>query len=402
MRFEAGPSRLAIVMLAVCCGSLAPGVARAQAPWHFMQDGIVFVEFNHQGGPRGGDEAVAPNWWMGMGTRSLGPGQLTLVGMLSLDPVTVGQAGYRELFQSGEAHDNRLIVDRQHPHDFFMQLAAVWRTRLRGGSTGLTLAAAPAGEPSLGPVAFMHRASALDNPTAPLGHHTFDSTHVSFGVITAAVDRGPLTVEGSIFNGREPDDNRWDFDFGRLDSWSGRVWFRPNPRWEFQASTGRLKAPEELEPGDVTRTTASASWTRAGGANVTAVTAGIGRNATDRGTRGALFVEAARRRGYSTAYTRFEALQVDPALLQSGEDTGTFRRDALFTFTAGGVRDVIHAGRFEGGFGADVTFYAVPSALDAAYSSHPVSFHLFFRVRPRAGSMGPMWNMRMSQPMGGD
>src|SRR6185503_4094560 len=130
-------------------------------------------------------------------------------------------------------------------------------------STGLTLAGGPAGEPALGPVAFMHRASAMDNPTAPLGHHLFDSTHVAFGVVTAAVDRGPFVVEASVFNGREPDQDRWNIDFGRLDSFSGRVWFKPNAEWEFQASSGHLTEPEELEPGqDVTRTTLSGSWTR--------------------------------------------------------------------------------------------------------------------------------------------
>ena len=143
-----------------------------------------------------------------MASRGTSHGRLTLTGMFSLDPATVGKDGYREIFQVGEALGGRPLIDRQHPHDLFMQLAASWRIPLNG-STGLTLAGGPAGEPALGPVAFMHRASATDNPTAPLGHHTFDSTHVSFGVITAAVDHGPWVVEGSLFNGREPDENRW-------------------------------------------------------------------------------------------------------------------------------------------------------------------------------------------------
>jgi hypothetical protein len=177
------------------------------AGWRFMQDAIVFAEFNHQGSPRGGSEFIVPNWWMGMASRGTSHGQFTFTSMLSLDPATVGKSGYREIFQVGESLNGRPLIDRQHPHDLFMQLAAIWRLPL-GSSTGLTLAGAPAGEPALGPVAFMHRPSAGDNPTAPLGHHTFDSTHISFGVITAAVDRGPLVFEGSLFNGREPDDNR--------------------------------------------------------------------------------------------------------------------------------------------------------------------------------------------------
>ena len=271
--------------------------------WQLMQDGIVFAEFNHQGGPRGGDEFVVPNWWMGMASRKTARGQLTFTGMLSLDPATVGKAGYREIFQAGEALDGRPLIDRQHPHDLFMQLAAVWRMPV-SESTGFTLAGGPVGEPALGPVAFMHRASAADNPTAPLGHHTFDSTHIAFGVVTAAVDHGPVVVEGSLFNGREPDENRWDFDFGRLDSFSGRVWYRPNDEWELQASSGRLKNPEELEPGDVVRSTVSAAWTRRTVRRISAVTAGFGRNNTDHGTRNAFFAEGSRHLDMNTWYGR--------------------------------------------------------------------------------------------------
>src|SRR5262249_57672172 len=108
---------------------------------------------------------------------------------------------------------------------------------------------------------------------------------------------GPCVVEGSVFNGREPDENRWDFDFGRLDSFSGRVWYRPNREWEFQVSSGRLKDPEQLEPGNIVRSTVSASWTRASGASLASVTAAYGRNNKDHGARRAFFVEGGRRSG---------------------------------------------------------------------------------------------------------
>jgi hypothetical protein len=371
--------------------------------WQLMQDGIVFAEFNHQGGPRGGNEFVVPNWWMGMASRKTSRGQLTFTGMLSLDPATVGKAGYREIFQVGEALNGRPLIDRQHPHDLFMQLAAVWRMPVTE-STGFTLAGGPAGEPALGPVAFMHRASAADNPTAPLGHHTFDSTHIAYGVVTAAVDHGPFVVEGSLFNGREPDENRWDFDFGPLDSFSGRVWYKPNDEWELQASSGRLKNPEQLEPGDVVRSTLSAAWTRKNGQAISAVTAAVGRNNTDHGNRNAFLVEGSRHLNLNTLYGRFEAVQVETALLQSDafvHGAAADVTDPVFAFTLGGVRDVLSWRGFEGGLGADVTVYGVPAALQPMYSSHPVSFHVFFRLRPPAGAMGRMWNMRMSQPMAG-
>jgi len=384
---SSGPLRAACVAIA-----LAATPASAQQPhehgntigaaWTFMQDAVVFAEFNHQGGPRGGDEFVVPNWWMGMASRGAGRGRLTLTAMLSLDPATVGSQGYRELFQSGEAFDGRPIVDRQHPHDFFMQLAAAWKTSL-GENASLTIAGGPVAEPALGPIAFMHRASAVDYPTAPLGHHTFDSTHIAFGVITGAVDYRRWTVEGSVFNGREPDQHRWNIEVAPLDSYSGRVWFRPSAEWAVQASVGRLTDPEELEPGDITRTTASVSWTRVAGTGVAGVTVGYGRNDTPHGDRNAVVVEAARHAGVTTVYGRFESAQLETA----GDA-------AVAALTIGAVRDVIRRRPFEAGIGADVTFYGVPDALEPAYSPRPLSVHLFLRVRPVAGAMR-MWNMRL-------
>src|SRR5262245_26729256 len=177
------------------------------SPWMVMTDGVVFGLFNYQGSDRGGTEFKSTNWWMAMASRDAGPGRLTLTGMLSLDALTATPQGYRLIFQAGETYQGAPIVDRQHPHDFIMQAAPIWRVPV-GDSSGITLAGPPVGEPALGPVAFMHRPSAAENPAAPLAHHTLDSTHISMGVITAAADHGPWTIESSLFNGREPDDNR--------------------------------------------------------------------------------------------------------------------------------------------------------------------------------------------------
>jgi hypothetical protein len=371
--------------------------------WQFMQDGVLFGLFNHQGGARGGDEFVVPNWWMGMAGRPVGKSEITLNAMFSLDPATVGTRGYREIFQAGEAVDGQPLIDRQHPHDLFMQLAAVWRTPI-SGSTGLTIAGAPVGEPALGPVAFMHRASAAENPLAPLGHHTLDSSHIAFGVVTAAIDHGPWTIEGSVFNGREPDQDRWDFDFGKLDSVSGRLWFRPTDTWEFQVSTGRLVDPEELAPGNIQRTTASAAWLKRSGRDFTAVTAGYGVNVEHGTARQSIFTEATRHIGLNSVFGRAEVVQVesDLWLADTTPDIGhADRQDAVGAFTIGAVRDVLRWRGIEGGIGADATFYAVPDALQPTHGRHPVSFQVFFRLRPPAGSMGRMWNRRMAQPMPG-
>ena len=217
-------------------------------------------------------------------------------------------------------------------------------------------------------------------------------------------DHGPWVAEGSLFNGREPDENRWDLEFGRLDSFSGRLWYRPNDEWEVQASSGRLKDAEQLEPGTIVRSTVSASWTRKNGMAISSVTAAYGRNNTLHGDRSAVFVEGARHADGNTLYGRFEAVQVETSLLQTDtvvEGPAADLKNPVFAFTVGGVRDIGVWRGFEGGVGADVSVYGVPDALQSLYSAHPVSFHVFFRLRPPAGSMGRMWNMRMSQPMAG-
>jgi hypothetical protein len=368
----------------------ASRLARAQddpSPWMLMSDGLLFATVNHQGGPKGGDEFVSTNWWMGMAGRTAGKGQLTLIGMLSLDAATAGARGYGELFQSGEVYKGQPIVDRQHPHDLVMQAAAVWRVPI-DYRTGFTIAGGPIGEPALGPTAFMHRPSAAENPAAPLGHHTLDSTHVAMGVVTAALDRGPFTIETSLFNGREPDDNRWDLmDPGALDSWSARAWYEPSPEWQFQVSHGFLKQPEAFEPGDIRRTTASASWLRRQPDGFTAATIAAGRNDTDHGAFHALLAEATARRGVMSWYGRLEYAEKDTL------------PGAVTALTLGGVRELTRWRGFEIGAGGDVTGYVVPDALRPAYGGSPVSFHLFVRVRPPAGHMGRMWNMRMAKPM---
>src|SRR5688572_19803106 len=390
------------IALAFALSALLPQPASAQTAepptWHVMQDAIVYGLFNHQGGPRGGDEFRAPNWWMGMFSRKVGSSDLTINTMFSLDPVTVGKKGYRELFQVGETFAGHPLVDYQHPHDVFMQLAAVWHMPV-GASTGFTLAGGPAGEPAIGPVAFMHRASAMENPMSPLSHHTFDSTHIAFGVVTAAVDRGPWLLEASAFNGREPDENRWDFDFGALDSYSARLWFRPNERWEVQVSSARLKEPEALEEGDIVRTTASASWLKRDGENFAAVTAAYGVNNGEDATRGALLLEATRRGGRYSTYGRLEFVEVETGALLDDHELGHAAKDVVAAATIGVVRELPRWHRLEPGIGAAVTAYGVPDRLVPTHGGRPMSFQVFLRLRPAAGAMGRMWNMHMVRPM---
>jgi hypothetical protein len=370
--------------------------------WHVMHDGVVFLNFNRQGGPRGDTELKSQNWWMSMFSRQAGPGHLTLSAMLSLDPLTVGDEGYALLFQAGETYQGRPLIDRQHPHDFLMQLAAVWRLPLTD-RLNLTLAGAPVGEPALGPVAFMHRRSAAENPSAPLGHHSFDSTHIAMGVITAALDSGPWMVETSVFHGAEPDEDRWDLmDPGPLDSIAVRGWYHHGTAWTFQASHGFLKDPEAFEPGDVRRTTLSASWEIERGTDFTAATLALGRNTKHGSGYNAFLLEGTQRRGHNSFYGRLESLHVETELLLTGEphhgDDHAPRRDTVIALTLGGVREVWSWNGLDLGIGGDVTFYGVPDALAPTHGSRPVSFHVFGRLRPPA-RWGRMWNQIMTTGM---
>jgi hypothetical protein len=406
-----GRALLALVVLAV----VAPH-ANAQhehhepAPppsgWHFMQDGVVFVTFNHQGGPLGETELTSQNWWMGMLSRQTGPGRLTLSSMFSLEPIT--ERGYSHLFQIGETWEGRPIVDRQHPHDFLMQLSAVWKLPV-GSRSSLVVAGAPVGEPALGPVAFMHRRSAADNPSAPIGHHTFDATHIAMGVITAGFEHGPWFAEASAFHGREPDENRWDLaDLGPLDSWSARVWYRPNEQWTFQLSRGWLNEPETLVAGDLNRTTASIGWEAERPSGFTAVTAAFGRNDAVHGQTDAFLIEGTHKRGLYTGYSRFELTEVETDVLRFGvhpifhthdgfELPHEVLHDRVAALTLGAARDLWRWAGFDFAAGGDVTFYGVPDTLVPTHSRHPVSFHIFFRTRLPAPA-GRMWNAVMARP----
>ena len=387
--------RTRIPVLAACAATLliaSPALAQEHqhhtatpGAWSMMQDGVIYAMFNRQGGPRGDREFVVPNWWMGMASRDVGRHRITFSGMLSLDAATVGKSGYAEIFQIGETLDDEPLVDRQHPHDLFMQLTAAWRISL-GQSRALTVEGGPAGEATLGPVAFMHRASSSALPLAPLGHHTFDSTHLSFGVVAASLALGKVTLEASVFNGREADEHRWDFDLGRMDSVAARFWVRPAAGWDLQVSTGRLRDPEVLEPGDVQRTTASVSWSRVGQSDVAGVTAGWGVNAAHGARRHGFFAEASSERGANQLAVRLELQDLEVGKLLGHHDDGTAARVVALSLGAG--RRVVTWRGFEGAIAAQATLHRTPDVLKASHGSAPVSAQVYFRLRLPAGPGG--------------
>ena len=370
--------------------------------WTFMQDGVVFVTLNRQAKPMGATELGSQNWWMGMASRTAGNSLVTVRGMLSLEPLTLGGDGYSEIFQTGETYQGEALANRQHPHDFGMQLTAAWHLPV-SHRTSITVAGGPVGEATLGPVAFMHRLSAAANPFAPLGHHTFDSTHIAKGVLGTRVDHGPLAVEASVFHGGEPDEHRWGIaDVGPLDSWAARVWLQPDAHWAFQVSHGFLKTPEAFEPGNLRRTTASLSWLTESETGFSALTAGYGQNRKDHAGRfsDALFVEASHRFSPHVIYGRFEAVDVETELLLGlPEHTGMDHPASILALTVGALRDLPQVRGFELGLGGDVTLHASPTPLAPTYGSRPVSFKIFLRLRPPESPMGRMQNRTMMQPM---
>ena len=233
--------------------------------WMLMLHGYAWGVYTGQSGPRGRDKAFSTSMAMVTASRGLGGGaSLSLRSMLSLDAL-MGPRGYPSLLATGETADGVTpLVDRQHPHDLFMELAAKVDVPIAGDLHGFVYGG-PVAEPALGPSAFMHRTTAKYLPLAPITHHWFDSTHITFGVVTVGLNTARWQLEGSAFRGREPDQNRWDIEAPKLDSWSVRATWNPSANWSAQFSYGRLESPEALEPRqNEARTTASVQYARGG------------------------------------------------------------------------------------------------------------------------------------------
>jgi len=361
-----------------------PMAGMAMPGWHFMVLGVARFSFNEQGGPSGGSTLESGNWNMLHAQHDLGPGRLSLMMMNSLEPVTYSKRGSRELFQTGESYQGQPLVDRQHPHDFFMNLSATWRLDV-ASDAGIWLQLAPVGEPALGPVAFMHRASSGDNPTAPLGHHWTDSTHIAFNVVTLGGGWRWFAVDGSVFHGREPDENRWDIEAGKIDSASGRIRLFFGGGWSAEISHGFLKDPEELQTGNLHRTTASFSY-GAEGDRPYSVTVLWGRNDEEHGTSDSYLAEGAWQvTKRDQIYARAELVQKDEELLQTKQLDASHGSPAhlarIGAFTVGYVRDFDLVAVLRTGVGLDVTGYTFPGSLAEVYGNFPLSLHAFLRIR---------------------
>lgn len=348
--------------------------------WSFMGHANIFGQFLYESGEvhRTSHQAGSINWFMGMLRRPAGAGRFGVRAMMSLEPWTIGGCGYPDLLATGEVCDGDTIHDLQHPHDLFMELAADYERPL-GGSVRLQVYGGLAGEPALGPTAFPHRMSAFGNPIAPITHHWLDATHITFGVVTAGVSGQRWKVEGSAFNGREPDESRTNLDLAALDSTSVRVSLLPTNRWALQISAGHLREAEagldDQAPHDVDRVTASAVYHRPRqekGFWSSTIAYGVNREASIRvglpeQTTHAVLLETAIASS-DAVHTWFGRLDI---VGKPGHDLHVHEdEDAIFTVAKlqiGYLRQFAVVNGWAAGFGGHVNLSLVPPALAPRY-----------------------------------
>jgi hypothetical protein len=346
--------------------------------WHALINGV----YDHQGGPRGGEKFFASGMIMGMAQRPIGEGTFGLRAMLSPDPF-MGASGYPLLLATGETADGRTpLIDRQHPHDLFMELAASYSYNLSSNSSVFLYAGLP-GEPALGPSAFMHRTSGMDIPEAPITHHWLDSTHITFGVLTAGVVMDKWKLEASAFRGREPDQHRFDIEAPRLDSFAARLTFNPTRELSMQVSAGRLHSPEQLEPGiNEDRLTASATYTLPlGDGNLWSSTLAWGRKMQRPGDTldGFLLESALLFQKTYTVFARAERVEENELFHDvPGFDHRVFTVNKL---SVGAIYDFPVHEQMKFGLGGLVSIYGLPNEIKTFYGHDPISYMLFARIK---------------------
>ncbi len=354
--------------------SAPPMLMRMSGNWMEMLHGEASVVEQQQTGPRGHDKLFSVNWIMSMAQRTTAQGQWTFAGMFSLEPATISGRYYPELFQQGETAYGKPIVDGQHPHNLFMELAATYDWKL--GERGLaSIYAAPVGDPALGPVAFPHRMSAESDPLAPLAHHLQDSTHISYDVVTGGLTWGPARLEASGFHGREPGENRWTISVGAVDSWSARLTTAPARDWIAQYSLGHLTSPEAYHPQEnLLRQTASLSFHHAWATAELDATAVWGRNhtiGTDVNANGYLLEAEARLRRRQSLWTRIENDDRTTDLLGAAAPPEESVVGRVQAYTGGYAHRIWHSDWSALELGVQPTLYTTPPRLLALYGAHP-------------------------------
>lgn len=374
--------------------------------WHFnlfddrarcMAHGELKASFDSQGGPRGVSRFQSQNWLMGSCEVPLSDAAaFQFRAMLTAEPFTAPNGGFPQLFQTGETYGGREIVDAQHPHNLFSELSVAFTQRLSEHFRYYLYFGLP-GDREEGPTAFMHRASALENPAVPLCHHCQDAGHITNGVFSAGVDIDKWRIGASVFRGQEPGENRYIVAAGGFDSYSLRVQYAPTSNWVVGASYGRVHNAEPSHPGDMDRYTLFAQYSKRFDQGYVALAGVLGHNKEAHGSlTGALLEGTVNFYDRNYLYGRGECVS-KPGLTDSNiygrpglehEMTGTLEHhevtgnSTICALTAGYARDVYASEVVRVGLGFDVTGYLVPQELQPIYGSNPVSFMFNIRIRP--------------------
>lgn len=369
--------------------------------WTVMLHGVAFGMYDDQATPRGASQWGVIDWEMIMAMKRLGTGLLHLHGMASLEPATIGSRGYPLLLQTGETYKGKPLVDRQHPHDFFMELAAMFQQPI-DSNLAVSVYGGPVGEPALGPVAFMHRPSAQSDPFATLGHHWQDATHITFGVATAGLYSRRWQLEGSIFNGREPDEDRWDFDFRTLDSYSTRLTVNPTGRWSVAGWYGFLASPEALHP-DVSlhRYGASALYSGRGWRGGEWASAAIwGANESGGERENSFDLESNLEIGaHNSIFGRYEYVlkSAEELVVSTAPPNEQF---AINSLVGGYIRELFPVRGGTVGAGFRVSVDLIPQSLEPTYGTRtPAGLAVYLRIRPTRMSMDHAMGTMRDMPM---
>jgi hypothetical protein len=360
------------------------GLMAEAGGWHLMGHADLFGVYSNQGSRRGDDKLFGAGMIMGMARRPVGEGTLQLRAGFSPDPL-MGKSGYPLLLASGETANGRdRLIDRQHPHDLVMELSASLSQPIGRNSSVFLYGGLP-GEPAFGPGAFMHRESIMDSPEAPISHHWLDSQHISFGVLTGGLVLDRLKLEVSRFNGREPDQRRYNIETGPLDSTALRVSVNPTRDLSLQASWASLKEPEQLEPGvNQKRWSASAIYaTDLSNGWRSASTLAWGRKSAEGHDYDAFVAESSLKKGLWTLFGRGEITENSELLPIDHEDEDhhgeAFRVGKV---SAGAIRDFVIAPQVRLGIGGLLSVNFVPEGLRAEYGkARPLGGMAFVRLK---------------------
>jgi len=357
------------------------GLHVMDGPWMFMGHAQLNAVYDWQQGPRGDEKAFVSGMVMGMARRSFENGDaLQFRAMISPDPF-MGKPGLPMLLATGETADGVTpLIDRQHPHELIMELSGSYSHRVDDQQSLFIYAGLP-GEPAFGPPAFMHRQSISDSPEPPISHHWLDSTHITFGVVTAGYVYDTWKIEASRFHGREPDDSRYDIESGALDSTAARLSWNPTPRWSLQASWAHVKSPELLEPADnQTKWSVSAIYTQALGAHGWwSTTAAWGRRSADHQAVDAYILESAVNLYESwTLFGRAERTENNELISVGGHHGPVY---TVGKASVGAIRDFPVTPRVKVGLGGLYAFNFLPNALRASYGGQPNGAMIFARLK---------------------